>query len=607
MHSESRAGRVSDPVNSTVISIIIPTHNRREVLVSRTLPAIFAQDFPADDYEVVVVVDGATDGTAEALRAVRPACPLRVIEQPNRGPGPARNNGIQVAKGNLLLFLDDDILCGPRLLRQHAEVHAGADPLVAYGPISISPESPPSVFTFASEKWYRELCNKLDAQGGLHFPHDPFLISNSSLPRATLTAAGGFNEKLSAGEDYELGLRLWKMGVAFKYMPQARVTQYFVKSSHYVVRHEGKSNDGKSMGRSEVIIGRLHPECRPHSELAVLGEIPWRKLFRRRLYVQLPKTPATIFALPLWFCDKLWRFPAMQRTGERLMAVGGNIAELRGAAGEAGSWKALLREYAMRLPALLYHHVGPPRPGTYDGLTISPETFERQMGWLARRGYTGIRPSDWLRWLRCGTGLPDKPILVTFDDGYADIADYALPVLRKYGFSAAVYIVTGQVGGTNAWDEAQGSGTHHLLTAEQIRYWAGQGIEFGAHSRTHADLTKLSASELAAEVSGSKTDLENILGRPVVSFAYPYGNVNQAASDYVRSQFDMAFSTEIGINFLRTDPHLLRRLHISPDDSLADIESYTHTVELQTINQLRARLKVRTRLKSAARIAMRRR
>ena len=83
------------------LSIVVPTHNRRDVLVSRTLPAIFEQDFPANEYEAIVVVDGSTDGTAEALRKLRPPCSLRIIEQPNRGPSAARNKGIQAASGRL--------------------------------------------------------------------------------------------------------------------------------------------------------------------------------------------------------------------------------------------------------------------------------------------------------------------------------------------------------------------------------------------------------------------------------------------------------------------------------------------------------------------------
>ena len=208
---------------------------------------------------------------------------------------------------------------------------------------------------------------------------------------------------------------------------------------------------------------------------------------------------------------------------------------------------------------LLYHHVGPQHPGQSSGLTVSPERFEKHVRYLASRGYKGICPADWLRWRREGKGLPEKPILFTFDDAYADLAEYALPVLHRYGFGAGVYVVTGQLGGTNAWDEARGCGTLHLMTADQIRQWASKGIEFGAHSRTHANLPTLAPAELTEEVVGSGNDLESIIGSHVVSFAYPYGFHNQAVDDCVRSAFDLAFIADDwdeGMNHLQTDPHL---------------------------------------------------
>ncbi len=161
------------------------------------------------------------------------------------------------------------------------------------------------------------------------------------------------------------------------------------------------------------------------------------------------------------------------------------IAAYRNAMREAGSWASLRREFGMRLPVLLYHHVGPKGTRAHPELTVSPQRFERQVRWLAMRGYTGITAADWLRWVRQGKPLPPKPILLTFDDGYADLGEHALPVLRRYGFSAVVYIITGKIGGKVAWEEPRDGESYTLMTAEQIRHWAREGIEFGAHSRTH--------------------------------------------------------------------------------------------------------------------------
>lgn len=249
----------------------------------------------------------------------------------------------------------------------------------------------------------------------------------------------------------------------------------------------------------------------------------------------------------------------------------------------AGFWRAS----PIKLPVLLYHHVGPQREHAYPGLTISPDKFERQIGWLARRGFVGISPSDWLRHYRDGAALPDKPILITFDDGYADTATYALPVLRRYGFSAAIFVVTGFVGKTNSWDQAKGWGSLALMDTKQIRYWASEGIEFGAHTRTHRDLTKLSDGDLFNEISGSKKDLEHILGTAVHSFAYPYGGFNEKIANYVQGNFGLAFSTERGVNRLCNKRSCLKRINVEPNHGLALLHLRTQSEMFWTLRKLR--------------------
>jgi peptidoglycan/xylan/chitin deacetylase (PgdA/CDA1 family) len=584
------------------LSVVVPTRNRREVLISRTLPAMFSQQMPPDNFEIIVVVDGSTDGTAQALRELKPPCSLRVYEEPNRGPSGARNIGIHAARGDLLLFVDDDIICGPDLFRKHVEAHLDSEPAVVYGPISIAPDTPPSVLRYANEAWFEQYYAHLELQNGLNLPQDDYLISNSSMPRATLVNCGGFDETMTAKEDYELGLRLWKQGLRFKYLPQARAYEFFHKPIQYVLH-----NDGKSFGETEVLLSHKHPEYRPCSMLAGMARTVWWKRLCRRVLAQFPLDPVNLLNPPLWLCDKLCRFSIVRRASRSLLGVGRGVVEFRSAAMQMGSWHALEREFGMRLPVLLYHHVGPEYPGTIHGLTVSPEKFEKHVRWLARGGYKGICPADWLQWLREGTGLPEKPILITFDDGYSDLVEYALPILQRYGFGAAVYIVTGQIGGTNTWDEARGCGSLRLMTAEQIRFWSAQGIEFGAHSRTHPDLTSLSPDELSNELVGSGKDLESIVGKRVVSFAYPYGFHNQTVDDCVRGAFDLAFIADDlneGLNYLRTDPHQLLRTMVQSNDSLLALECrarWGYYPFLDLFGPLRVRIALRTRLRRALR------
>ena len=222
------------------------------------------------------------------------------------------------------------------------------------------------------------------------------------------------------------------------------------------------------------------------------------------------------------------------------------------------------------LPALMYHDVGRSSIGTPRGHTVTPEQFEKQICWLAQRGYVGIRPSDWVASRRRGKALPRKPVIITFDDGYAGVATYGLPILERYGFGAVVFVVTRRIGATNTWDQALGYRPIPLMSANEIVFWASRGIEFGCHTRTHPNLAMLSTAEIESEIVGSREDLAAILNQVPVSFAYPWGAFNGAVHSCVRSAFDLAFSTRRGVNLPMTDPHLLRRGAINPDRSMLD-------------------------------------
>ena len=578
------------------ISVVIPTYNRRDVL-SRTLPTIFHQDIPADKYEVVVVVDGSTDGTAAMLRGLETRCTLRVIEQANRGQAAARNAGLQAARGEIVLFLDDDILCSPSLLRDHLASRDGVEALCVYGPVVPAAENDLPSSRARLQRSRSDEVRRHAPQTDPPLPdgEDAWATPNLSAPRSLLLAAGGYDERYGRSrEDLDLVLRLRKMGAQFRFQSSAVGSHLCVKSAREMV------TEAASRSRSEILLCRTHPEYRPYSLVAKLAEGPTWKYQFRQTATRLPVSPEPLLRLLFRVADWRGGMPGAERLATGLHSAQCSIAFRRSALREAGSWEALRREFGVRLPVLTYHHVGPPRPGSRPGLTIPAERFERQVRWLARRGYVGIRPSDWLEWCRKGKQLPPRPVLLTFDDAYADLADYALPVLRRHGFGAAVFVVTGQVGGTNKWDEACGSATHRLLTAEQIRDWAAQGIEFGAHSRTHADLTTLSGEELAQEVIGSRDDLSELLGQPVNSFAYPYGSHNETVRACVEQAFALAFGIEDGLNTLRTHPNLLRRTMVKPGDSLLDLECRARW-GLNPAEQIRARIGLRSRVKAVAR------
>ena len=230
----------------------------------------------------------------------------------------------------------------------------------------------------------------------------------------------------------------------------------------------------------------------------------------------------------------------------------------------AGGWKQFERDYAKVLPVLMYHRVGPFRTGTYPAVTVGPGRFKKQIGWLKRKGYTTVGAGDWLAYCIEGKPLPERPVLLTFDDAYEDLNEYAFPVLKENGFTATVFVVTGEVSGHNSWDQKKGYAALRCMSADQIRHWSGQGIEFGAHSRTHADLTTLSAAGLDEEIAGSGSDLTEILGTAPLSFAYPFGNYNETVRSEVEKAFPLAFTCDRGLNGLGTEPHVLRRTMVEP-------------------------------------------
>jgi peptidoglycan/xylan/chitin deacetylase (PgdA/CDA1 family) len=219
---------------------------------------------------------------------------------------------------------------------------------------------------------------------------------------------------------------------------------------------------------------------------------------------------------------------------------------------------------ATKLRVLMYHDVGPPIPGAFPGGTVPPGEFGKQMAWLVNHGYVGIRLSDWVSRQRESKPLPDEPVLITFDDGYAGPATYGLPILERYGFSAEVFVVTGRIGSTNTWDQALGCSAVLLMSADEIIHWASRGIEFGCHTGTHPNLASPSEAEIQNEVVGSRDDLVAIVNQVPAAFAYPWGSFNRAVHNCLRNASDLAFCTRRGINFPGTDPHLLRRGFCQP-------------------------------------------
>jgi peptidoglycan/xylan/chitin deacetylase (PgdA/CDA1 family) len=306
------------------------------------------------------------------------------------------------------------------------------------------------------------------------------------------------------------------------------------------------------------------PPLRPRSRFALLWTKPWWVRIASRTIATFPVSLEPLLSPLVWALAALRSTYIFRKISLRLFHAQQNIAAYRGAVREAGSWKALRREFGARLPILMYHSIGPLREGFDAFLTISPKMFDSHLRWLARRGYTPIHLTDWIDYCRNGTPLPEKPVVLTFDDGYRDTAEFGFPLLKKYGFKGTLFLVTNQIGGTNIWDLPLGVSEQPLMTAEEVRYWSANGIEIGSHSRSHPDLRSCTPETISEELEKSREQLEKLLGKPVTAFAYPYGYFDDRSPEAALSVYNAAVTCDVGINLLSTDPMRLRRATVVP-------------------------------------------
>jgi peptidoglycan/xylan/chitin deacetylase (PgdA/CDA1 family) len=179
-------------------------------------------------------------------------------------------------------------------------------------------------------------------------------------------------------------------------------------------------------------------------------------------------------------------------------------------------------------------------------VSIEPGAFAGQMASLASRGFRGISLREAINHRTDRGSWPEDRVVITFDDGYANMYEEAMPALAKHGFTATVFIVSGHIGGYNDWTAPPaGLGKRAMLTWEQVSNLAAAGIEIGAHTRNHPDLRGLSPPESEDEIVASREEIENRLGQTVESFAFPYGHTSRDSMEIVRREFRAACNTRL--------------------------------------------------------------
>ena len=530
------------------LSVVIPTHNRAARL-RMCIEALGHQTQPATDFEVIVIDDGSTDGTPEILAEIETPYVLRVIRQAKSGQCAALNRGIAASR-RYCLILDDDIIPSPTLVAEHLRVQLASEGVVAIGLLTLRASASADWYARGFAQRWSEHYQHLNEVKRIPTWQDCY-SGNMSAPRQALLEVGGFAADLPAGFDIELGYRLQRSGIPMVYLPTACGEHPDDKTGPQLLREDERS------GRMMFELIQRHPDLLP-GLLGRFWDTSQRAIVLRRILLSMGVAPRLLARLGPSLRSEHWN-----REWFRFVSAYAYWYGVRQAAPDHEAWQRLTHG----TPILMYHAFG--KPGEPPSRYILPEhRFARQMAWLKRLGYHVISLENYLRY-RHGGRLPSaRSVVITIDDGYADNYSVAYPILRRYGFPATIFLVSGYVGDANRWDEPGLLRSRALMSWTEIREMLQSGVTFGAHTRTHPVLTAVSPDRAHAEIAGSRAELEQELGQPILLFSYPHGEYDATTRSIVEhAGYLGACSVHTGKNSPATPEFELRRTEVYGTDS----------------------------------------
>lgn len=234
---------------------------------------------------------------------------------------------------------------------------------------------------------------------------------------------------------------------------------------------------------------------------------------------------------------------------------------------------------AKKVPILMYHSISDQATRKYAPFAIPPALFEQQLQYLQQQHYTPLTVTQFMDIrTRREQPLPEKPVLLTFDDGLEDFYTGAFSALQKYGFPATLYVVTGFMNGTSRWLLREGEGNRPMLTWEKLAEIDAGGVECGGHTHYHPQLDTIPLSRARNEIVQCKKILEDQLGHEIRSFAYPYGYHTAAVKQAVQ---DAGYTSACAVKYEMcsetTDPFALKRLMVGPTTDLRALEALLTT------------------------------
>jgi peptidoglycan/xylan/chitin deacetylase (PgdA/CDA1 family) len=214
---------------------------------------------------------------------------------------------------------------------------------------------------------------------------------------------------------------------------------------------------------------------------------------------------------------------------------------------------------------LMYHSISPRQGPDPHALRVHPDRLDRQLSYLRRRGLRGVSVAEWLA--AADRGQHTRLVALTFDDGYRDFVEYAMPVLARQGMTGSVYVVARKLSGWSDWDEP----CSPLMSVGDVRAAAAAGHEVGSHSSTHPRLSETPTVDLVREVGESRRILQEVLDADITGFCYPYGAFNTSVvAAVVNAGYDYACATDDHTNPRR---HAIPRLYVGQKDTALRLEA----------------------------------
>lgn len=238
-----------------------------------------------------------------------------------------------------------------------------------------------------------------------------------------------------------------------------------------------------------------------------------------------------------------------------------------------------LKKYPYPIPVLMYHKIPNAEIQSQHKIFVTKANFEKHLQFFSREGFETLTFSQLEKFKKQEIPFkefPEKPLILTFDDGYRDNLENASPLLRKYGFTAQIFLLANPHIASNEWDVSKTEPTHEIINGSERQKWILSAFEIGSHGFSHKKITEMSPEEAWAELKNSKLALEKEFQTPVNVYAFTYGDTNKKMAHLAEAAgYTYAVNTDTGGVLIEQSPHEIFRTNIFPHENTASLRKKT--------------------------------